>query len=73
MRMELLKDQSVPILFFDEFILYEDDLHDNGQCQYSVKLRVMPTCAYILARLWVRVDNIIVRLRETRVLIDFSA
>lgn len=71
MRMELLKDQSVPILFFDEVILYEDDLHDNGQCQYSVKLRIMPTCAYILARLWVRVDNIIVRLRETRVLIDF--
>ena len=71
MRMELLKDQSVPILFFDEIILYEDDLHDNGVAQYSVKLRVMPTCAYILARLFVRVDNVIIRLRETRILIDF--
>ena len=70
MRMELLTDQSVPILFFDEIVLYEDDLHDNGQCQYSVKLRVMPTCAYILARLWVRVDNIILRIRETRILVD---
>lgn len=71
MRMDLLTDQSVPILFFDEIVLYEDDLHDNGQVQYSIKLRIMPTCAYILARLWVRVDNVLVRVRETRVLVDF--
>ena len=31
----------------------------------------MPTCAYILARLYVRVDHVMVRLRETRVLVDF--
>ena len=71
MRMELLTDKNVPILFFDEIVLYEDDLHDNGQVQYSVKLRVMPTCSYILARLWVRVDSVLVRCRETRVLVDF--
>lgn len=71
MRMELLTDQSVPILFFDDIVIYEDDLHDNGQAQYSVKLRVMPTCAYVLARLFVRVDNVILRVRETRLLIDF--
>jgi len=67
----LLTDQSVPILFFDEIVLFEDDLHDNGQVQFSIKLRIMPTCAYVLARLWVRVDNVILRLRETRVLVDF--
>ena len=71
MRMALLTDQAVPILFFDEIVLYEDDLHDNGQVQYTIKLRIMPTCAYILARLWVRVDNVLVRVRETRVLVDF--
>jgi TIP41-like family len=71
MRTELLKDQTVPILFFDDVILFEDDLHDNGIAHYSIKLRVMPTCAYILARLFIRVDNVILRLRETRVLIDF--
>lgn len=71
MRMELLTDQAVPILFFDDIVLYEDDLHDNGQVKYSIKLRIMPTCAYILARLWVRVDHVMVRLRETRVLVDF--
>lgn len=71
MRMELLTDQSMPILFFDEIVLFEDDLHDNGQAQYSVKLRIMPSCAYILARLWIRVDHVLVRARETRVLVDF--
>jgi TIP41-like family len=71
MRMDLLTDQSVSILFFDEIVLYEDDLHDNGQVQYSIKLRIMPTCAYVLARLFVRVDHVIVRVRETRILVDF--
>jgi hypothetical protein len=72
MNVSLLTDTSVPILFFDEIILFEDDLHDNGQVQYSVKLRVMPTCSYVLARLWVRVDNIILRVRETRILFAFG-
>lgn len=71
MRLELLTDQSVPILFFDEVILFEDDLHDNGQAEFSIKLRVMPSCAFILARYWLRVDDVVVRVRETRVLIDF--
>lgn len=71
MRLELLTDQSVPILFFDEVILYEDDLHDNGDAQFSVKLRVMPSCAFVLARFWLRVDEVVVRVRETRVLVDF--
>lgn len=71
MRMDLLTDKTVPILFFDEIILFEDDLHDNGHAQFSIKLRIMPTCAYILARLWVRIDNILVRVHETRILVDF--
>ena len=71
MRMDLLTDQNAPILFFDEIVLYEDDLHDNGHVQYTIKLRIMPTCAYILARLWVRVDHVVVRVKETRVLVDF--
>ena len=71
MRVELLTDTSIPILFFDEITLFEDDLHDNGQVQLSVKIRVMPTCAYVLARLWLRVDHVVIRVRETRLLVDF--
>ena len=70
--MELLMDQSVPILLFDEVILFEDDLHDNGEVQLSVKLRVMPTCAFILSKLFLRVDGVLLRVRECRMLIDFG-
>lgn len=72
LRLEMLKDKNVPILFFDELVLYEDDLHDNGQVQYSMKIRVMPTCGFVLARLWVRIDRVMLRLRETRVLFEFG-
>lgn len=34
---ELLKRQE-PILFYDEVILFEDELADNGSSQLSVKL-----------------------------------
>jgi type 2A phosphatase activator TIP41 len=72
MPMELLTDQSVPILLFDEVILLEDDLHDNGEVQLSVKLRVMPTCAFILSKLFLRVDGVLMRVRECRMLVDFG-
>lgn len=69
----ILKDKSQPILFFDEIVLYEDDLNGNGQVQFSIKIRVMPKCTFLLARMWVRVDNVLLRLRETRISIEFAA
>ncbi|CAB9506347.1 TIP41-like protein [Seminavis robusta] len=72
LKLDMLKDKSVPILFFDELVLYEDDLHDNGHVQYSLKIRVMPTCGFVLARLWVRIDRVMLRLRETRVMFEFG-
>ena len=72
MPMHLLTDQSVPILYFDDLVLYEDDLHDNGQVEYTVKVRVMPTCAYVLSRLFLRVDNVLLRVRDCRVLVEFD-
>jgi type 2A phosphatase activator TIP41 len=71
MRMSLLTDVTVPILFFDEVVMYEDDLHDNGQVSLTAKIRVMPSCAYVLSRLYCRVDEVVVRCRESRVLVDF--
>jgi hypothetical protein len=72
MPLHLLTDQSVPILYFDQLVLVEDDLHDNGLCQWTVKVRVMPTCAYILSQLHVRVDHVVVRVRDTRLLVEFA-
>ncbi|KAG7356796.1 TIP41-like family protein [Nitzschia inconspicua] len=73
MPMYLLTDTSAPILYYDHIILYEDDLHDNGGVEYSVKVRVMPHVAYVLARLFVRVDHVLVRVREARWLILFPS
>nr|GEV45361.1 TIP41-like protein [Tanacetum cinerariifolium] len=33
-----------PILFYDEVVLYEDELADNGVSLLTVKVRVMPSC-----------------------------
>ncbi|WEJ93799.1 Tap42 interacting protein [Yamadazyma tenuis] len=61
-----------PILFFDESILYEDELGDNGISMLSTKIRVMPTCLLLLCRLFLRIDNVIFRIRDTRVFVDFE-
>lgn len=70
--MHLLTDQTVPILYFDQIVIMEDDLHDNGLMQYSAKLRVMPTCVYALSKLFVRIDQVMLRVRECRFLVDFG-
>lgn len=61
-----------PILFYDEVILYEDELADNGVSLLTVKVRVMPSCWFLLLRFWLRVDGVLMRLRDTRVVCNFS-
>ncbi|KAL4880503.1 TIP41-like family-domain-containing protein [Aspergillus karnatakaensis] len=68
---ELLKRPD-PILFFDEVILYEDELADNGIAMLSCKIRVMPGRLLLLSRFFMRLDNVIFRLRDTRVYVDFD-
>lgn len=67
-RKELLRRD--PIQFYDELVLYESELDDHGASQLAVKLRVMPRCAYVLLRFWLRVDGVLVRLRDTRLYVD---
>ncbi|KAE9447114.1 hypothetical protein C3L33_20971, partial [Rhododendron williamsianum] len=55
-----------PILFYDEVILYEDELGDNGVSLLTVKVRVMPSSWFVLLRFWLRVDGVLMRLRDTR-------
>ncbi|ONK66645.1 uncharacterized protein A4U43_C06F10500 [Asparagus officinalis] len=61
-----------PILFYDEVILYEDELADNGISLLTVKVRVMPSCWFVLLRYWLRVDGVLMRLRDTRIYCKFS-
>jgi len=61
-----------PILFFDDMVLYEDELGDNGISVLSCKIRVMPERLLLLSRFFLRVDNVIFRIRDTRVYIEFN-
>ncbi|CRK87788.1 CLUMA_CG001540, isoform A [Clunio marinus] len=54
------------ILFYNDLTLFEDELHDNGTSVSSVKVRVMPSGFYILLRFFMRVDNVMIRMNETR-------
>ncbi|KAF9933348.1 hypothetical protein FBU30_005752 [Linnemannia zychae] len=56
-----------PILFYDENILFEDELADNGSAVLSTKVRVMPSCLFILLRFFLRVDDVLFRVYDTRV------
>ncbi|KAL0473480.1 TipA protein [Neurospora intermedia] len=68
---ELLKRRD-PILFADEVVLYESELDDNGCSIVSVKLRVMEHRMLLLCRMFMRLDNVLVRVRDTRVYVDFD-
>lgn len=68
---ELLKRPD-PILFFDDVILYEDELADNGIAMLSVKIRVMPQRLLLLQRFFMRLDDVLLRVRDTRVYVDFG-
>ncbi|EER24027.1 hypothetical protein D8B26_002197 [Coccidioides posadasii str. Silveira] len=61
-----------PILFFDDVMLYEDELADNGISMLSCKIRVMPSCLLLLCRFFMRLDNVLFRLRDTRIFIDLD-
>lgn len=60
-----------PMLFFDEAVLFEDELGDNGISILSAKIRVMPSCLLLLCRFFLRIDNVIFRVRDTRIYVDF--
>lgn len=55
-----------PILFYDEVVLYEDELADSGVSLLTIKVRVMPSGWFLLLRFWLRVDGVLMRLRDTR-------
>ena len=68
---ELLKRPD-PIRFFDEVMLYEDELADNGIAMLSCKIRVMPDRLLLLSRFFMRLDNVVFRIRDTRVFVEFG-
>lgn len=69
--LELLKRRD-PILFFDEVVLFESELDDNGVSVFSCKMRVMEQRMLLLCRLYMRLDGVVIRVRDTRVYVDFD-
>ncbi|CAH0026824.1 unnamed protein product [Clonostachys rhizophaga] len=61
-----------PMLFFEEVILYESELDDNGISIYSCKVRVHERRMLLLCRLFMRLDGVVVRINDTRVYVDFD-
>lgn len=61
-----LRNTELPILFSSEVILFEDELDDNGTASYRVRIRIMPSFYFILARFFLRVDGVLVRVFDTR-------
>ncbi|KAF9980405.1 hypothetical protein BGZ65_005146 [Modicella reniformis] len=56
-----------PILYYNENILFEDELADNGTAILTAKVRVMPSCLFILLRFFLRVDDVLFRVHDTRI------
>ncbi|XDV54932.1 hypothetical protein PO909_023118 [Leuciscus waleckii] len=72
--MEKLKARE-QIQFFEDVLLFEDELHDHGVSMISVKIRVMlcvnadrvmPTSFFLLLRFFLRVDGVMIRINDTR-------
>ena len=61
-----------PILHWGEVYLYEDDLGDQGYCCCSIRYRVMGDCFYVLHRYYLRVDQVLVRIFDTRIFHSFD-
>jgi type 2A phosphatase activator TIP41 len=61
-----------PILFYDDVMLYEDELADNGIAMLSCKIRVMPQRMLLLSRFFMRLDDVIFRIRDTRLFVEFD-
>ncbi|KAJ1852950.1 Tap42 interacting protein [Coemansia sp. RSA 720] len=61
------------ILFYDENILFEDDLGDNGTSQLAYKVRVMPSGFFVLLRFFLRVDGVLFRIYDTRLYHRFGS
>ena len=67
-----LKDRNAPILWYDVCEFYETELDDCGSGTMEAKVRVMPSCFFLLLRWWLRIDDSHLRIFDTRVYHGFG-
>ena len=61
--MELLKRRE-PILYSATIPLFFDGLHDHGESEMTVRIRVMKSCFFVLLRHQLRVDQMLIQFRK---------
>ncbi|BGP36688.1 Tap42 interacting protein [Rhodotorula kratochvilovae] len=68
----LLARTDIPILFFDEVPLFEDELGDNGIADVTVRVRVNHLSLFILSRFALRIDGVLFRTFDVRLFHRFG-
>lgn len=53
-------------------LLFDDELNDNGISSGSIRFRIMNDCFFGLLRCYLRVDNVAVRIMDTRIFHSFD-
>ncbi|GAB0493064.1 hypothetical protein MMPV_004336 [Pyropia vietnamensis] len=71
--MAALRRTDVPILYYDEVRLFDDEVDDHGIVSATVRVRVMDACVFVLSRIGIRVDGVLWRVLDTRVYHAFGA
>lgn len=71
--LHLLARQDIPILFFDEIPLFEDELGDNGIAELVVRVRVNSSSVFVLSRFFLRVDGVLFRIFDVRLFHAFNS
>ena len=66
MPYDLLRDEKIPILHFGQVAFWEDELHDNGGCEFSAKFRVTEIYFYVLAEYSLNLVGVADRKIQTR-------
>lgn len=52
--------------------MWEDELGDNGDTSSEFRFRVMKDCFFGLIRHYLRLDDVMIRIYDTRIYHDFS-
>ena len=64
--------QREEIAFFEQLVLMEDELADNGVCIQSAKVRAMPSGFFCLHRLLLRLDDVVATIHDTRLYHEYG-
>ena len=59
--------QSNTVLKYWQIPLFDDELNDNGLSMSNFRFRIMKDCFFGLLRHYLRVDNVVVRIMDTRI------